>query len=430
MKVDHNIFIQRFWTQITSAFGLYATVARHSDILTLARGRAKQQNIHPDQYIQKIAVSGIEPDELAYWASELSVNETYFYRNRNDWEFLRSRALPDLLTYRKQERTLAVLSAGCSSGEEPLTVAMMLDKEFPQFRSWNVTLYGGDIDRKLLDLARTGGPYSDRSIRHVPEEWRQSYFVGKPNEWFIADSLRDSVEWIYLNLKQYSPTDSLQRFHLIFCRNVLIYFEREDAVMILRKLHAALATGGILILGHTEGALAREAGFHPTFENGCVCIRKPAIALDVEPAQRLVDVSDHQWLSVDELIRKGKEALQQGLLDDAKSLFTEVLLRDSSQVEGHYHLGILSLHKEEVSQALRHFEEAIAQSQSHHLSYLQAALAYQKCGMYYSARRYAFQLLSMLESLDENHILDTDNHVTVGFARMLCERFLSRDSVH
>lgn len=194
--------------------------------------------------------------QVAVLANHLGVRETYFFRDHKVFEALRVRVLPALMRARASRgRRLRIWSAGCSTGEEPYSIAMLLAMMPGGLSSWNISILGTDIDAESLRKARRG-VYSDWSFRDAPDGLKERFFSRTPEGRFaIAAEIRERVTFAFLNLAQDaypSPLNGTEAVDLLLCRNVLMYFQPARARAILQKLGGALAPDGWLLISPAE----------------------------------------------------------------------------------------------------------------------------------------------------------------------------------
>ena len=185
-------------------------------------------------------------------ASLLTTGETYFFRDAGQIRLLQTQVLPSLIEQRQPARSLRIWSAGCSSGEEAYSIAMLLDDLLPERGKWQITILGTDIDHCGLERAENAA-YTDWSFRNVSEEMRQRYFQQSGQEWQLDPGIRSQVSFQPMNLLTASlPNATFRDLDLIVCRNVFIYFEREHVVSVFNKFADTLRHGGCLLTGHGE----------------------------------------------------------------------------------------------------------------------------------------------------------------------------------
>ncbi|MFA6311055.1 MAG: protein-glutamate O-methyltransferase CheR [Sterolibacterium sp.] len=178
--------------------------------------------------------------------------ETYFFRDHGQFDLLRLRLLPALIESRRRARTLRLWSAGCASGEEAYSLAMLVDMLLPERDGWSILILGSDIDETALAKARRGR-YGQWSFRMTPPMLRQRYFRRTGDEWALDERIRCMVTFHVVDLiGEPFPGGELQDMDLILCRNVFIYFGAEVVSTVARKLARALSKGGYLMSGHTE----------------------------------------------------------------------------------------------------------------------------------------------------------------------------------
>ena len=187
---------------------------------------------------------------LAALREVITINVSEFFRDTAQWELLRTRVLPALLAEKPQ---LSIWSAACSNGQEPYTLAMLLDELEPAGRS---RILATDIDRTVMGRARTGGPYSAGDVRGVSAERLAKYFVRAEDSYHVVPKLQSRITIREHNLL---ATPYGTSFDLIVCRNVLIYFSQEAKLDIVTKFRAALRPGGVLFIGGTEALLGADA---------------------------------------------------------------------------------------------------------------------------------------------------------------------------
>jgi chemotaxis protein methyltransferase CheR len=195
--------------------------------------------------------------DLEAFTARLTIGETHFFRNAPQLEALRTHVLPDLLERRAPERRLRIWSAGCATGEEPYSIAILIDALLPDRDGWNIQIHGTDINRHSLERARRG-VYGPWSFRQVPDGVRRDYFLRRDRDYHLIPRIRSMVTFGYLNLVEDSYPSLLtntQGLDLILCRNVLIYFREETVNTVVGRLADCLAPDGWLVAGHAEAPM-------------------------------------------------------------------------------------------------------------------------------------------------------------------------------
>lgn len=192
-------------------------------------------------------------ERFAELIDALSTNLTSFFRENNHFEFLSGTFLPDLLARKRKQGCgrIRAWSAGCSSGEEPYTIAMTLLEAVPDAASWDIRILATDISRRVLRTAMAG-VYDKTRVESVPPGIRNRYFTATDDRHKVqaAACLRDRIRFNYLNLQENWPFSG--PFDFIFCRNVMIYFDKPTQERLVNRFFGCLESGGLLFTGHSE----------------------------------------------------------------------------------------------------------------------------------------------------------------------------------
>lgn len=198
-------------------------------------------------------------EELASVIDVLTVNETYFFREQNQLKTFSEEILPELREICKDKKRLRIWSAGCSTGEEPYTIAMLiLDKG--HFHGWNIEIFGSDINQRVLQAARKG-IYGKNSFRTTEQYFLNKYFKKEDSLFRISDSVKQYVNFSHLNLLDLVKVKLVGTMDIIFCRNVLIYFDHLSRKKIIEMFYERLVDGGYLLLGHADSLVNISTAF-------------------------------------------------------------------------------------------------------------------------------------------------------------------------
>jgi len=212
-------------------------------------------------------------EELAEATDLLTTNETYFHREPYQLRAFAQEILPDLAARRAGARRLRILSAGCSTGEEPYTVAILV-RDSGLFEGWDVEVAACDISRRVLASAR-GGAYGDHAFRNPEAETMRRWFHLRGGRWVVDDAIRSMVRFFHANLLEPRALAQVGGLDVLFCRNVMIYFDLETRRRVLRGFHAKLRPGGWLMLGHSESLLQVTADFELAHLRNDLVYRRP-----------------------------------------------------------------------------------------------------------------------------------------------------------
>lgn len=250
---DYDQFASKVQARI-KARGM-ATLEDYYQLLLKA---TQMQNV----FLNYHAGSSLQPHEQEWQSllTSITITETYFLRDFNQFKVLKDNVLPEIIDRKQREARLGTLpslriwSAGCSTGDELYSIAILLEEmKFPWDR-WNFLLLGTDINDIALEIARKG-TYSNWSFRQVNPEFQRTYFRHRLQSWTIDRSIKSRASFQYCNLLHDDfPTahNSLHHFDLIICRNVFIYFESQAIAHVLQKFYETLNPLGYLMTGHTE----------------------------------------------------------------------------------------------------------------------------------------------------------------------------------
>ncbi|PWC34722.1 chemotaxis protein [Azospirillum sp. TSO35-2] len=225
-------------------------------------------------------------EELQRLVNLMTVNETYFFREKYQLDCLVTSVLDELVRNRPPGSRLRIWSAGCATGEEPYSIAIMLLEHWKRVDEYEIELLASDIDSAVLDRAREG-VYDERALQGLPAHLRAKYFqpvrppqpggaaVGAPR-WRIIEELRESVDFSLVNIADPQQVRGFRGIDVIFCRNLLIYFDdlgrREAAAM----FYDALAPNGFICLGHSESMSRMSSLFVPRRFPDAILYQKPA----------------------------------------------------------------------------------------------------------------------------------------------------------
>lgn len=190
-------------------------------------------------------------DELQALVNVMTINETYFFREEYQFHCLVNSILPEITAHKKDQTPIRIWAIPSSSGEEPYSIAMCLLERWPGIHKWDVEIISSDIDTKILTQARAG-LYSSRSVKHVPQAYMQKYFRPVANGHQLSDDLRNTVEFTRINLMEPAEVRPYRNIDVIFCRNLLIYFDDVSRKQAAETFYDVLRPGGFICLGHSE----------------------------------------------------------------------------------------------------------------------------------------------------------------------------------
>jgi len=204
------------------------------------------------EYYQLLKFS-TDQTELQQLVNRLTVNETYFFRDFPQLQGFAEEVLLKIVKAKVKagERNIKLWSAGCSTGEEPYTLAIILLEMLPEPEKWKIEILASDINTKVLDIARKGY-YNSRSVKDVPLEYMERYFTPRLELQLLNNKVRKMVTFKVINLMEEREMKAQIDYDVIFCRNVLIYFSTESRLSVLDRYYRSLKRGGYIYLGHSE----------------------------------------------------------------------------------------------------------------------------------------------------------------------------------
>lgn len=193
--------------------------------------------------------------------NKLTTNHTFFMRESQHFMYFKNTVLPYLSSVEASKKDLRIWSAGCSSGEEPYTLAMIISDYFGSSKGlWDTKILATDISTKVLEKA-VRGIYTKESISNIPQSWKMAYFNHiSSNEYIVSDGIKKEVIFRRFNLNNVEfPFKN--KFHVIFCRNVMIYFDSETKKKLIEKFYELTEPGGYLFIGHSESLNRNETKY-------------------------------------------------------------------------------------------------------------------------------------------------------------------------
>jgi chemotaxis protein methyltransferase CheR len=194
-------------------------------------------------------------EELTILVDNLTTNETYFFRESPQLRAFSEEILPELRERLADRKALRIWSAGCSTGEEPYTIAMLLFESGDWWRTWQVEILGSDINQRVLHTARRG-VYKKSAHRVTSPEMLAKYFIDEDKgDYRIVDKVKELVSFSSLNLLDPLKVNLISNMDIIFCRNVIIYFDKEAKKKVIESFSSRLREGGYLLLGHSESLI-------------------------------------------------------------------------------------------------------------------------------------------------------------------------------
>jgi len=255
--------IECFRGLVAERLGLHFEDAKLDFLADVLRQRMEDTGCHVfTEYRKRISSFAEERSETCALAEYLTVGETYFFRYAEHFQAFAEVVLPNRIQARGGDRRLRILSAGCASGEEPYSLAILVRERFPELASWEIEILGFDVNSSVVGKAKRAR-YSPWSLRETPDDLQSKYFRGHGRDFQLDEAVRSAVRFEERNLIEDDPLFwQRDNFDAVFCRNVTMYFTIDVARAVVARIARSLAPGGFFFLGHAETLRAVSHEFH------------------------------------------------------------------------------------------------------------------------------------------------------------------------
>lgn len=259
--------------------GIFIAANRKYLVENRLSNRIKDLNLKSfGEYYYFLRFDANRKEELAKLFEVITTNETSFYRNPPQLKVFQEKILPLTLEEIKKKgpKKLRIWSAGCSTGEEPYTLAMILHEVLKtELLAWDIKITANDLSEAVLKAARMGR-YSEYALRTTPKEIIDKYFVKKDQVYDVQPKLKNLITFAPINLSDRLMLKRNERSHIIFCRNVIIYFDDEMKKQVIESFYDNLLPGGCMLIGHSESLHNISRTFKPEHHVGTIVYRKQA----------------------------------------------------------------------------------------------------------------------------------------------------------
>ncbi len=472
-RLDHSDYL-KFRDFVLRETGLYFPDKRRADLergILEALAKSTHQTVE-DYY--KAITENPENGDMSKLVSELTIGETYFNRDAAQFALLEREILPKLISERvATTRTLRIWSAGCASGEEPYSLAILLRELIPYIDTWDITIMATDIDRDSIDKAHKGR-YGQWSFRAMPTDWLDKYFfVSTPTDFYLSDAIKQHVSFDQLNLKENcfpSVANNTNDLDLIICRNVAIYFDQDTTTDLMSKFHGCLRDGAWLMVGASDPipppkifAARNHSGtfiyqkLSPGFDARKTKRPKRAKATKAKAPVRAAQTAARKKKidTTGDLIKEGKTLLEigqatlaldklkqalrsspraveplllaaraeigRGNLPEAQEFARRVTKADKLNVDSYFLLSTIAQGLGDDDQAIIYLKKAIYLSSKFIAAHFTLACLYKKCGQGIPAKKYFKNVIGLMIEGQEDEIVPESNGITFGKLREIAE---------
>jgi chemotaxis protein methyltransferase CheR len=388
-------------------------------------------------YLRRLESSPGGRAETEALAGELTIGETYFFRQRDHFDFLRDRIFPELFERKKDSRTLRIWSAGCATGAEPYSVAMLLRLDLAAAaEGWSISILGTDINTEFLARARQAR-YDYWAFRDVPEELRNRCFRRDGKQWVLRPEFRQAVSFVYHNLAAGPPSPGGEHFDIILCRNVTIYFGREVVRRVVANFYDALNEGGWLLVGHAEPNAETFSRFATVCEGGTTAYRKtapllppsldfptvrvriPRPAAPPPPAIRPRAPVYTPAPNVDD----ARAMADRGEWDDAAALCDRLIAAEATNAAAHFTRGLILEHGGAAADAERSLRRAVYLDRGFALAHYHLGICLQQ-GSPMQARKAFDNVVRLLDGRPDAEVIEHGDGITAVELRELAKMHL------
>ncbi len=444
---------------VSEKLGLYFPENRYQDLSAGLHEASKELGFEEDgtTFISLLIEQKLSNKQLDILAEKLTIGETYFFREKQILTAFREMIIPSLVKKREfTTRSIRIWSAGCCSGEEPYTLAMILSEIIPDIASWNISILATDINRRFLDKAASG-KYTPWSFRETPVETKKRYFTPAGREFEISPDIRNMVNFKHLNLvndpfpSERSNTNSMD---VIFCRNVLMYFAPETARAVGEKFYHSLTDEGWFITSQVELSdelfhLLGKVNYKDSF-----LYRKTEKKVDLPKKLQLTETKRSKAFSTSsikhqngnlkpvvqvktpESVKKSPKATEdpvtdlmeltrsfanQGDLKNALRWSDKLIDTDRSNPEGYYLQGMILFEQGELIEAEKQLKRALYLDPDHLLSHFQMATLCLRSGKEKQARKHKQNVIDLLQKFQDDTFIPGTEGMTAGHLRGLLQ---------
>ena len=278
LKISNEEFTQ-LRDYIYEQCGIYIAETRKYLVENRLSNRLKDLNLKNfGEYYYYLRFDANRRAEMTKLFEVITTNETSFYRNPPQLQVFQEKVLKAELDKLRAAHTrkLRIWSAGCSTGEEPYTLAMILHEVLKsEILTWDIKITANDLSEAVLHSARRG-IYSDYALRTTPPEIVTRYFKKEGNNYHVDPKLKNLISFGPINLSDKMMLKRVERSHIVFCRNVIIYFDDEMKRQVIESFYDNLLPGGCLLIGHSESLHNISRAFKPEHHVGTIVYRKEA----------------------------------------------------------------------------------------------------------------------------------------------------------
>ncbi len=432
---------------ITSRMGLHFPESRIGD-LKRGIGSASQEFGYTDieAFIRWLMSSKLAKKDIEILSSHLTIGETYLFRDKKTFKALEENILPELISSRQDgERHLRIWSAGCSTGEEPYSIAILLKKLIMDINDWNITILGTDINPNFIRRA-SEGVYTEWSFRNAPSWVKEGYFKKtRDGNYRIIPPVKKMVVFEYLNLAEDvypSLVNNTNGIDIIFCHNVLMYFSHELSKKVVHGFYNSLLYKGWLSVGPTDFVKPLSSQWTTVNYDEAVIYRKdekkthdvnefqpkkiPSFDMPFVEIEKSLHLFKRQGKKVEEQKREQQKVdlkmdtmlirdyANQGRLNDAMKWCESAISSDKLNPHYHYLLGTILIEQGKIEDAVRSLKRTIYLDNNYILAYFILGNLMFRSGELKSSRKYFSNAIELLSDYKDEDVIPESEGITAG----------------
>ncbi len=423
-----HALLQQFSEFVAAHMGLHFPVERWPDLRRGIHSAATEFGYTDEAAcVQWLMSAPLTRHQIEILAGNLTVGETYFFREKRVWEVLTERIVPELVqSSRGGEQHLRFWSAGCCTGEEAYSLAITLRRAIPDLKDWQATILATDVNSRFLQKAATG-VFGEWSFRDAPGWLKEQYFQpAESGRYEILPEIRRMVQFEHLNLAEDTYPSLLtdtNAMDVIFCRNVLMYFAPAQAQRVVTQLHRCLVDGGWLALSATETSVATSRQFTAVNCDGAILYRKCEIppAPVVAPVVWEAPVVEQPRVAspptvpdAPEMIRLTRELANQGRLAEALTLADKLVLAEKLNPVAHYLRAMIVLEQGAMPEAAKALQRAVYLDHNFVIAHFALGNLARSAGRRKEAEKHFTNVLHLLDRYGQDDILPESEGMTAG----------------
>ncbi len=443
----------QFQSWIAQKTGIFISHDRQDSLQEKIQIRMQALKLESEeQYFLKLQHNQAEFD---HFTEMLTIGETFFFRNEPQFEAIQQYVLPELIEKNKNSKEIKIWCAGCATGEEPYTLAILL-KEIGLEKDFKISILATDINRYFLERAKKG-IYSPRSVEHVPPALLEKYFKAQHKMFALSPEIKDSVEFVRHNLVSEPFTHpGMIECDVIFCRNVTIYFNLATTKRIIQQYADALKEKGFLFIGHAETLWNISEAFHPIefprtfiYQKGPITEKKPhqffpyhlpnleikspslehyslenattalsSITLPSAASSTTPNTSSEpsptKKLNTEDILKKAVEMADQGKWDESIEILQQILQQDNLNTSAYFLLSIVLIKKGDYPAAIAGLRKLLYADSHLAMGYFQLGNLYRLTMQPRLAKKEYKNCLKLLEKIPENESIELSDGMTAG----------------